>query len=59
MTLEMQIRSEIYLAMESLGAPPRLLAVIGSWGDTLSDEAVAALLKEWNEQRSSGNTYTN
>ena len=49
MTLEMQIRSEIYVAMESLGAPPRLLAVIGSWGDTLSDEAVLALLKEWNE----------
>jgi hypothetical protein len=45
----MQIRSEIYVAMESLGAPPRLLAVIGSWGDTLSDEAVLAVLKEWNE----------
>jgi hypothetical protein len=45
----MQIRAEIYIAMERLGAPPRLLAVIGSWGDTLSDEAVLALLKEWNE----------
>ena len=55
----MQIRSEIYLAMERLGAPTPLLAAIGSWGDTLSDEAVLALLKDWNEQRSSGNTYTN
>ena len=43
------IVTEIYKAMEALGAPPKLLGAIGSWGDTLSDEHVLALLKTWNE----------
>jgi hypothetical protein len=30
MTIEQQIRAEIYLAMERLGAAPRLLAAIRS-----------------------------
>jgi hypothetical protein len=49
MTIEQQIRSEIYRAMEYLGADLELLATVGSWGDTLPDEAVLALLKDWNE----------
>jgi hypothetical protein len=36
---------EIYKAVEKLGAGRELLAVIGSWGDTLSDEAALRLLQ--------------
>jgi hypothetical protein len=46
--MEMQIRVEIYKAFEKLGADKRLLATIGSWGDTLDDAAVLDLLKTWN-----------
>lgn len=48
MTIERQIRSEIYRAMERLGADRDLLAAVGSWGDTLLDQEVLALLQEWN-----------
>jgi hypothetical protein len=48
LTIEQQIRSEIYRAFEILGANSELLATIGSWGDTLDDEEILRLLKEWN-----------
>lgn len=40
---------EIYKAFERLEAPPELLSIIGSYGDTLEDSEVLKLLKEWNE----------
>ena len=46
-TVEQQIRSELYLAFELLGARRELLATIGSRGDTLDDGEVLALLKKW------------
>ena len=49
-TVEQEIRSEIYAAFETLGADRNLLAAIGSWGDTLADAEVLALLKEWNAE---------
>ena len=49
--IEQQIRSEIYRAFELLGAGRELLCTIGSWGDTLSDEEVLTLLKEWNAEQ--------
>jgi len=52
LTIEQQIRSEIYRAFERLGADRELLAVIGSWGDTLEDEDVLTFLKEWNRDES-------
>lgn len=51
MTIEMQIRSEIYTALKRLGADRKLLATVGSWGDTLTDDEVFALLKKWNAAR--------
>jgi len=48
-SIEAQIRSEIYRAMELLGADRQLLGTVGSWGDTLDDEEVLKLLKHWNE----------
>ena len=48
LTIEQQIRSEIYRAFEILGADRELLAVVGSWGDTLNDEEILTFFKEWN-----------
>lgn len=42
------IIGEISRALESLGAPPKLLGAVNSWGDTLEDEAVLDLLQTWN-----------
>lgn len=49
MPIEGEIRSEIYRACELLGADRELLGTVGSWGDSLNDEEVLKLLKEWNE----------
>jgi hypothetical protein len=43
-----KIVDEIYIALQNLNAPPLLLGIIGSWGDTLTDEEVLAALKSWN-----------
>jgi len=43
-----EIVREIYKALEELKAPPLLLGIIGSWGDTLGDADVLAALKSWN-----------
>ncbi|HKF02495.1 MAG TPA: hypothetical protein VKB49_09270 [Candidatus Sulfotelmatobacter sp.] len=50
LTIEQQISSEIYRAFELLGADRELLAVVGSWGDTLNDEEILTYLKEWNTE---------
>jgi hypothetical protein len=43
-----QIADELYVALERLGADVKLLAIIGSWRDTLDDGQVLALLQEYN-----------
>src|SRR5437773_11783296 len=43
-----KIVDEIYTALENLNAPPMLLGIVGSWGDTLADEEVLAALRSWN-----------
>lgn len=48
-TIQAAIVREIYRAMEKLEAPPKLLGVVGSWGETLSDEDVLKMLRTWNE----------
>jgi len=40
---------EIYRAFERLDAGPELLALIGSIGDTLGDDEIAQLLKDYND----------
>jgi len=46
---QLAIKEEIYAALAALrSVPPRLLSVICSWGDTLTDEQVLELLKVWN-----------
>jgi hypothetical protein len=51
MTIEAQIRSEIYRALAYLGADAKLLAAVGSWGDTLEDAEVLKLIRKWNDVR--------
>ena len=42
------IAAELYTAMDRLGADPDLLSIIGSYGDTLTDEEILSLLREYN-----------
>jgi hypothetical protein len=43
-----EIAHELYVALERLGADEELLAVVGSWRDTLSDEDALLMLREFN-----------
>jgi hypothetical protein len=45
---EPQIADEIYTAMERLGAEKELLAIVGSWRDTLPVREVLAVLRRYN-----------
>jgi hypothetical protein len=44
----LKIISEISKALEDLKAPPFLRGIVGSWGDTLTDEEVLTALRLWN-----------
>jgi len=46
--IKAEIAAEIYIALERLGADEELLAIIGSWRDTLPDDEVLALLRDYN-----------
>lgn len=46
--MKAQIAHELYRALEALGAEGELLAVVGSYGNTLDDDDVLALLRRWN-----------
>lgn len=48
MDLQSDIKNEISKALANLGADPHLLAIVGSWGDTLRDREVLELLRDWN-----------
>ncbi len=49
--LKAQIVDELYTALEWLGADGELLAIVGSWGDTLPDVDVLRMLREYNAGR--------
>jgi hypothetical protein len=46
-----QIAGELYAAFERLDADPELLAIVGSWRDTLGDFEVLTMLREYNAGR--------
>jgi hypothetical protein len=46
---EMDIRREVYRALEQAGADFHVLAIVGSWGDTLDDRDVLEALKAEND----------
>jgi hypothetical protein len=54
LTIEQQIRAEIYRAFELVGADRELLGTIGSWGDTLDDGEILRLVEEWNAEQERG-----
>ncbi len=43
-----QIARELYVALERLNAEAELLAIVGSWRDTLDDGEVLSMLREYN-----------
>ena len=47
--LKAKIGSELYRAFDALGASPDLLAIIGSYGDTLDDQDVLGALLLYNK----------
>jgi hypothetical protein len=46
--LKAQIATELYAALERLDADEELLAIVGSWRDTLDDAEVLSMLREYN-----------
>jgi hypothetical protein len=46
-----KIAAELYAALERLGADVELLAIVGSWRDTLDDAEVLELLQHYNAGR--------
>lgn len=49
--IHLEISQQIYRALEILGAESDLLSIIGSYGDTLSDDEILDMLKDWNVGR--------
>ena len=43
------IAKELYRALDDLCADPQLLSIVGSYGETLTDEQVLCYLKAFNE----------
>jgi hypothetical protein len=46
--LKAPIAHELSVALERLGADEELLAIVGSWRDTLNDAEVLSMLREYN-----------
>lgn len=46
---QLEIISQIAIAVHRLGGSLELLAHIGSWGDTINDETTLAMMKAYNE----------
>lgn len=46
--MKAQIASELYMAIKRLGGDDKLLSIVGSYGDTLDDDDVLLLLRDWN-----------
>ena len=46
--VEAQIAREIFTSFERLGADPEFLSIISGWRDTLDDEEVLWMLRDYN-----------
>lgn len=51
MNIKDEVIGEIYKAFETLGAGSHLLSIIGSIGDTQSDDDVIELLQDFNNDK--------
>ena len=54
--INLDIMANIYKALESLHAPFELLALVGSYGDTLDNNEILEMLIEFNETGEFGET---
>lgn len=55
-SIQYEILGELAIAMSALGASGGLLAIVGSWGDTLPEVEILQMIKDWNKQE--GNYQT-
>ena len=46
--VRVQIANEFHTTLEQLSADPELLAVVGSWRDTLNDDEILEHLRSFN-----------
>jgi len=46
---QLKIISQIYKAFEKLGAESDILAMVGSWGDTLPDDEILEMFRQHNK----------
>ena len=51
MSIKAQIAKELYQAIKHVSADGELLSIVGSYGDTLDDDDVLTLLRDWNKKR--------
>jgi hypothetical protein len=54
--LELEIINQIYKVVENLGGKSDILAIIGSYGDTLDDNNILSFLKTWNRLNSTNDS---
>lgn len=47
--MKMRLAKQLTIALQNLGAPTELLFVVGSYGDTQSDEDILEMLEQHNE----------
>ncbi|MCW2477727.1 hypothetical protein [Candidatus Symbiopectobacterium sp. NZEC135] len=48
--MKMKLAKQLTIAMHAIGAPVELLCIVGSLGDTQSDEDVLESLEQFNER---------
>lgn len=48
--VQLDIISEIKKSLELLGADSGLMTCVSSWGDTLPQEDILKMIKDWNDQ---------
>jgi len=48
--MKMQIAKQLTITLRNLGAPAELLFLIGSYGDTQTDEDILEMLEQFNER---------
>lgn len=48
--MKMKIAKQLVITLQNLGAPAHLLFLIGSYGDTQTDEDVLEMLEQYNER---------
>jgi len=49
MEMKMKLAKQLTIALQQLNAPIELLCIVGSYGDTQSDEDILECLEQYNE----------